>query len=411
MKKNLLGMIVLAGCLTACTASSSGDLDVNTALDYCATQTQRTLTELRGDSGIDYTMMPRNIADSLSHWHCRKATKDEWCAGFWPGVLWYDYEYTQSPAIKEEAEKFTASLEFLSRTPAYDHDLGFLVFCSYGNGYRLTKNPAYKQVILDTADSLATLFNPRVGTILSWPREREPRNWPHNTIMDNLINLEMLFWAAKNGENKYLYDIAVAHADKAMQTLFRPDYTSYHVAVYDTITGNLIKAVTHQGYQDESMWARGQAWAIYGYTMIYRETKDPKYLDFVQHVSDVYLKSLPEDYVPYWDFSAPGIPDAPRDASAAAIIASGLLELSTYLQSPKAETYYNAAVKMLSSLSSDKYQSRESKPSFLLHSTGHWPNGSEIDYSIIYADYYYMEALLRLKHLQEGKSLYAAFIR
>ncbi len=407
MKRNILGAVVLAGLMTACTARQTEEFSVNTALDYCAVQTQRTLTELRSDSGIDYTMMPRNIADSLNSWHCRRATKDEWCAGFWPGVLWYDYEYTRDEKIKSEAEKFTESLEFLSEIPAYDHDLGFLVFCSYGNGYRLTKNPEYRQVILDTADSLATLFNPKVGTILSWPREREPRNWPHNTIMDNLINLEMLFWAAKNGENKCLYDIAVAHADRSMQALFRPDYTSYHVAIFDTITGNQIKAVTHQGYADDSMWARGQAWAIYGYTMIYRETKDPKYLDFVQRVADVYLSKLPEDHVPYWDFSAPGIPDAPRDASAAAIIASGLLELSTYLQGERAETYRTAAEKMLSSLSSDKYQSGQSKPSFLLHSTGHWPNHSEVDASIIYADYYYIEALLRLKRLEEGQTIFA----
>lgn len=200
---------------------------------------------------------------------------------FWPGILWYDYEYTQDPKIKEEAEKFTASLKFLSEIPAYDHDLGFLVFCSYGNGYRLTGNPEYKQVIINTADSLSALFNPRVGTMLSWPRNVKMFGG-HNTIMDNMINLEMLFWAAKNGGNPYLFDIAVAHADKTMKYHFRPDYTSYHVAVYDTLTGEFIKGVTHQGYSDDSMWARGQAWAIYGYTVVYRETKDVRYLDFVQ---------------------------------------------------------------------------------------------------------------------------------
>jgi unsaturated chondroitin disaccharide hydrolase len=334
MKKLVVGLAVMLGfCM--CAHQPSGTLDVNKALDYCAEQTQRTLAELKTDSGIDYTMMPRNIMADEQHWNCRKATKEEWCAGFWPGVLWYDYEYTQDKHIKEEAEKFTNSLGFLSKIPAFDHDLGFLVFCSYGNGYRLTKNPAYKQVILDTADTLATLFNPVVGTILSWPREVEPRNWPHNTIMDNMINLEMLFWAAKNGGNPYLYDVAVAHADKTMKCHFRPDYTSYHVAVYDTITGNLIKGVTHQGYADSTMWARGQAWAIYGYTVVYRETKDPKYLDFAQKVTDVYLERLPEDKVPYWDFDDPGIPDAPRDASAAAVVASALLELSTYLPNGK----------------------------------------------------------------------------
>ena len=404
MKKIVAGLVVVLG-FCACAHRTSGTLDVNKALDYCAEQTQRSLVELKGDSGIDYTMMPRNVMADEHHWNCRKATKEEWCAGFWPGVLWYDYEYTQDKNILEEAEKFTASLEFLSRIPAYDHDLGFLVFCSYGNGYRLTKNPAYKQVILDTADSLATLFNPVVGTMLSWPREVEPRNWPHNTIMDNMINLEMLFWAAKNGGNPYLYDIAVSHADKTMKCQFRPDYTSYHVAVYDTITGNLIKGVTHQGYADSTMWARGQAWAIYGYTVVYRETKDPKYLDFVQKVADVYLERLPEDKVPYWDFSAPGIPDVPRDASAAAVVASALLELSAYLPTGKGKHYKDAAIEMLTSLSSDNYQSGKSNPAFLLHSTGHWPAHSEIDASIIYADYYYIEALLRLKRLQEGEGV------
>lgn len=392
--------MVLGFC--TCAHQPSGTLDVNKALDYCAKQTQRTLTELKTDSGIDYTMMPRNIMADEQHWNCRKATKEEWCAGFWPGVLWYDYEYTKDKQVLEEAENFTHSLKFLSHIPAYDHDLGFLVFCSYGNGYRLTKNPAYKQVILDTADTLATLFNPIVGTILSWPREVEPRNWPHNTIMDNMINLEMLFWAAKNGGNPYLYDIAVSHADKTMKSQFRPDYTSYHVAVYDTITGNLIKGVTHQGYADSTMWARGQAWAIYGYTVVYRETKDPKYLDFAQKVTDVYLDRLPEDKVPYWDFDDPSIPNAPRDASAGAVVASALLELSTYLPNGTGKRYKDAAIEMLTSLSSDSYQSGESKPSFLLHSVGHWPNHSEIDASIIYADYYYIEALLRLKRLQEG---------
>ena len=192
MKKIILGLVVLLFC--ACSANHSDkSFDVNGALKYCSAQTNRTLKELEP---IDYTMMPRNIMDSLNTWSCRKASKEEWTSGFWPGILWYDYEATKDPRIKAEAEKFTASLGFLSKTPAYDHDLGFLVFCSYGNAYRLTKNPVYKKIILDTADSLATLFNPKVGTILSWPREVKARNWPHNTIMDNMINLEMLFWAA-----------------------------------------------------------------------------------------------------------------------------------------------------------------------------------------------------------------------
>ena len=223
----------------------------------------------------------------------------------------------------------------------------------------------------------------------------------HNTIMDNMINLEMLFWAAKNDGNPYLSDMAVSHAEKTMKHHFRPDYTSYHVAVYDTLTGDFIKGVTHQGYADSSMWARGQAWAIYGYTMVYCETKDLRFLEFVQQVTDVYLDALPEDYIPYWDFNAPDIPNAPRDASAACVVASALLELSTYVPSPRSEYYKECAVKMLTSLSSPAYQCGKSKPAFLLHSTGHWPADSEIDASIIYADYYYMEALLRLRKMEQ----------
>ena len=388
--------------LSACSSGEQGFEEE--ALRYCDNQVRRTLAELKevGGGSIDYTMMPRNIADSLTVWHCRKAVKEEWCSGFWPGILWYDYEVTGDEAIRQEAEKFTESLEFLSHTPAYDHDLGFLVFCSYGNGYRLTHNPAYKQVILDTADSLATLYRPVVGTILSWPRNVGMFGG-HNTIMDNMINLEMLMWASKNGGDPSLADIAISHADKTMRHQFREDYTSYHVAVYDTLTGDFIKGVTHQGYADSTMWARGQAWAIYGYTMMYRETGLTRYLDFAQKVTDVYLQRLPEDYVPYWDFDAPGIPDAPRDASAAAIVASALLELAGYVQGEKGAGYKEAAIKMLQSLSSEAYQSRTSKPSFLLHSTGHWPCHSEVDASIIYADYYYIEALLRLKALN-GKA-------
>ena len=204
-------------------------------------------------------------------------------------------------------------------------------------------------------------------------------------------------------------DIYQSHriSKTTMKNHFRPDYTSYHAVVYDRETGKKIKGVTHQGYADNSMWARGQSWAIYGFTMCYRETKDPAFLDFAQKVSDVYLKQLPADYIPYWDFNDPAIPNTPRDASAAAVVASGLLELSTFVKDKTKAAYYRQqAEKMLQSLSSAGYQSREKNTAFLLHSTGHKPNGSEIDASIIYADYYYIEALLRLEKLQKGWSLY-----
>ena len=399
IKTLLCGIGIMA--LSSCAGEKAEKLDVDKALSYCDVQVHRALAELGKNGEADYSMQPRNILSGEKFWNCRKVAKEEWTGGFWPGVLWYDYEATQNDTIRVLAEKYTESLKLFSEIPAYDHDLGFLVFCSYGNGYRLTHNPTYRDVIIATADSLATLYNPKVGTILSWPRNIEMLGG-HNTIMDNMINLEMLFWAARNGGDRRLFDVAVSHADKTMENQFRPDYTSYHVAVYDTLTGNCIKKCTHQGYADESMWARGQAWAIYGYTVVFRETGDPKYLEFAEKLVDVYLKNLPEDYVPYWDFNAPDIPNAPRDASAACVVASALLEMSGFYGNGQGEKYKEAAEKMLCSLSSDKYQSRDTNVAFLLHSTGHWPAKSEIDASIISADYYYIEALLRLKRINEG---------
>lgn len=397
---------ILTGTLTLLCSLPLAAVPVNvdSDLNYCESQVHKALTQLGNNK--DYTMMPRNIGPQDSVWHCRKATPDEWCAGFWPGVLWYEYESSHDNKIKQEAERYTASLEFLSQRPAFDHDLGFLMFCSYGNAYRLTGNEHYKDVILATADTLATLYNPKVGTILSWPRNVEMLGG-HNTIMDNMINLEMLFWASKNGGDRRLYDIAVKHAETTMKHHFRPDGTCYHVAVYDPETGKFIKGITHQGYSDSSTWSRGQAWAIYGYTTVFRETHNKKFLNFAKKVTEAYLSRLPDDYIPYWDFDDPSIPDTSRDASAAAVVASALLELQQYVDAKTAQRYRDAATKMLASLASDKYRSGDKRPSFLDHSTGHRPAGSEIDYSIIYADYYYIEALLRLKKYYEHKNVLA----
>ncbi len=402
MKINkVMSGLVMAISLCACAPKVvSNTLDVDQELNYCNEQIQKTLSRI-GDT----TMIPRNILAGQSEWNLVPVKIEEWTVGFWPGILWYNYENTKSEEMLEAARHYTDILEPLTTLPAYDHDLGFQVFCSYGNGYRLTGDEKYKQIILNAADTLATLFNPKVGTILSWPREVEPNNWPHNTIIDNMLNLEMLYWAAANGGNKELYDIATKHAETTMKYHFREDGSSYHVAVYDTIDGHFIKGVTHQGYADDTMWARGQAWAIYGFTMVYRETKDKKFLRFAEKVTDIYLKRLSEDYVPYWDFDAPNIPDEPKDASAASIVASALLELSQLEDDPvKAVDYRNAAVNMLITLSSNEYQSREKNSAFLLRSVGHKPNGSEINASINYADYYYIEALIRLSNLKSSQS-------
>lgn len=392
--------VLSALALSMSCASVSHEVNVGNDLDYCNAQVMRTLSSLRTDSGtIDYSMIPRNIADSATTWECRNVCPEEWCDGFWPGVLWYNYENTGDSTLRREALRFTEALRPIVYSPVYDHDLGFLIFCSYGNAYRLTADKTCKQVILDAADSLATLYNPRVGTLLSWPRNVGMFGG-HNTIMDNMINLEMLFWASKNGGRKELYDIAFKHAETTMNNHFRPDGSCYHVAVYNPESGEFIRGCNHQGYDDDSMWARGQAWAIYGYTMVYRETRDPRFLAFAQKVTDVYLSSLPDDGIPYWDFRDPGIPEVPRDASAACVVASALIELSDYVDDSTSRRYLDASKKMLATLASDRYRCGEAKPAFLNHSVGNMPANSEIDASIIYADYYYIEALTRLHNHQ-----------
>lgn len=400
--------LILASCAstTSTTGGDAASFDLDEAIQYCNSQVHRSLRNLCNDS-TDYSMFPRNIQGNDSTWACRKGTPDEWCSGFWPGVLWYDYELTGDTLVRQMADRYTEELAYLSERPVFDHDLGFLMICSYGNGYRLTADSTYRRVLLNSADSLATLYNPHVGTLLSWPRNVEMFGG-HNTIMDNMINLEMLFWASKHGGDKYLYDIAVKHAETTMEHHFRPDGTCYHVAVYDPEDGHFIKGVTHQGYSDSSTWARGQAWAVYGYTMVYRETRDKRFLDFACKVTDAYLSRLPEDKVPYWDFDDPAIPQAPRDASAAGVVASALLELQGYVGGEKGAEYRRDAVEMLASLNSPAYRSGSKRCSFLDHSTGHHPAGSEIDASIIYADYYYIEALARLKKLEKNGSALAS---
>ncbi len=395
-------MLFLLAVLPVSMAAAAQQLDVERQLQYCHRQVTRALTELRqSDGSYDYRMEPRNIlhGDRQKGWNCREAEKD-WCSGFWPGILWMDYQNTGDEAVRKAAEGYTASLHDIAYRPCYDHDIGFLLFCSYGKGYEVNRSADYRNVLLAAADSLATLFNPIVGTILSWPRMVEQEHWPHNTIMDNMMNLDLMFWAARNGGNRLLYDLAVTHAKTTMQHHFRPDGSCYHVAVYDTLSGDFIKGVTHQGYADQSLWARGQAWAVYGYTMVYRYTRNRMFLDFAQKVTDCYIRRLREtsdDLIPLWDMDDPRGKKAPKDASAACIVADALLELQRYVDKEKAKEYRNFALQTLAQLSTDRYQSGKRNVAFLMHSTGHHPAGSEIDASIIYADYYYMEALLRVK--------------
>ena len=360
------------------------------ALQFGQQQLRQSVLEI-GDSA-------RFARSSQSDGSWKTTPARDWTSGFFPGALWYMYEYTNDPFFKKSAEKWTAGMveqQFDRGT----HDLGFKIFCSYGTGNRLSPSEEYQKVIVQAAKTLSGRFNPVVGCIKSW----DNRKWVYPVIVDNMMNLELLFWAAEHGGPKELREIAVKHAETTMKNHFRADGGSYHVLSYDTTNGSILVRNTHQGYADESVWARGQAWAIYGFTMTYRFTKDPRFLATAQRAADYYLQRLPADHVPYWDFQAPEIPNEPRDVSAAAITASALFELSSYVKTEKQkEEYLRHAKNILRSLCAAPYLAEGTASHAVLnHATGSKPANSEVDVSIIYADYYFIEAMLR--YLKLGK--------
>ena len=319
---------------------------------------------------------------------------NDWTCGFFPGSLWYMYRLTGNDFFMQEADRFTRFLDSAQyRTDT--HDLGFILGCSYGNGYRLIENEDYKKVLITGANSLMTRFHPSVGLIKSW----DGMKWQYPVIIDNMMNLELLCCVSKMTGNEAMMQAAVSHADRTLANHFRSDYSSFHVVDYDSITGEVIEKTTHQGFSAGSSWARGQAWGLYGFTMMYRETKNPAYLEQAEKIADFILNNaaLPADKIPYWDFDAPGIPNEPRDVSAAAIIASALIELSGFTNS---DYYFETAETILVNLSSSDYLAAEGENGFFIlkHSTGNWPGKSEIDVPLSYADYYFLEALYRYKN-------------
>jgi len=328
----------------------------------------------------------------------------DWTSGFFPGCLWFLYEYTGKQEWKDQAKTFTAKIEN-EKWNSTTHDMGFKVYCSFGNGFRLTRDPAYREVIIQSAKTLSKRFNPIVGCIRSW--DHNNGKWAYPVIIDNMMNLELLFEATRLSGDSSFYKIAFTHASTTLKNHFRSDFSSFHVVDYDTITGKVIKKTTHQGFSDASAWARGQAWGLYGFTMCYRETKNKAFLTQAEKIASFILNNptLPKDLVPYWDFNAPSIPTEPRDASAAAVMASALYELSLY--STKGKYYRTMADKITASLTSNyRSQAGENKGFILLHSTGSKPSNTEVDVPLNYADYYYLEALLRAKKLNEKKPLF-----
>lgn len=391
-------LLLIALALNSCGASKDNDKQEMKALIdenfvFAAKQYQYLMKNTPKDS-LPKTFKDNKNVNSDAYW---------WCSGFYPGTLLYIYEYTKDPSILAAANQKLTVLEPVKYF-TQNHDLGFMMYCSFGNAYRLEKKPEYKEVILQSAKSLASRYRPDAKVIQSWEISEgalRQKGFVGPVIIDNMMNLEMLEWASLNSNDKSFADIARTHSNTTIKNHFRPDYSSYHVLDYDLKTGEVRKKVTAQGYSDESAWSRGQGWALYGYTMMYRFTKDPAYLKQAKGIAQFILNhpNLPADKIPYWDFDVPTIPNALRDVSAGSVFASALLELGQYTIGAEKDKYVSAAKTMLKSLSSDKYRAKLGTNGgyLLMHSVGSIPHNNEIDVPLTYADYYFAEALLRYK--------------
>ncbi len=391
--QNLLIQAVVIG-LTCLPARAADELleQIPSVFQRAGSQYSGMLKKLGTNSNLPRTTQPDGSVLTVK--------PEDWTSGFFPGNLWFLYEYTGSPEWKEKALAYTRKLEGIRHFKGH-HDVGFMLGCSYGSALRLDPQEEYRQVLRDGAAALATRFVPKLGLIRSW--DYKPYSCP--VIIDNMMNLELLTWAAKNGGAPKLLEIATSHADHTHQQHFRPDGSAYHVVDYDPETGWIRAYHANQGADVRTPWARGQAWAIYGFTLMYRETQKPEYLARAKTVADFCMAhpKLPSDKVPYWDFGAEANDSTPRDASAAAVMASALVELSQ--QAEDGKKYLDFARSQLLSLSSPAYLAAPgSNGGFLLtHSTGHLPGKSEINVPLVYADYYFLEALLRYRAVATAK--------
>lgn len=394
----LCPLLFAATVVTSAAGSPASDF-INENVAHAANQYRGHLDTI---DSIGHFVNPRTTLPDGNIWY---VPVDDWCSGFFPGSLWYLGELTGNQDWSRRAADYTETLDS-AQYLTWHHDVGFIIGSSYLNGYRLGGKEQYAPVVVNAAKSLATRFRPGAGVIQSWNVDKgwqSERGWACPVIIDNMMNLEIMFEATRLTGDSTFYDIAVSHANTTMAHHFRPDFSCYHVVDYDPATGDVRHRQTAQGYADESSWARGQAWALYGYTMCYRYTGDPNYIYQAIKVCNMIFNtpSMPDDLVPYWDYNAPNIPSEPRDASAAACTASALYELSTYLPG---RGYKELADKVVASLSSPAYRAAtgENNHFLLMHSVGSIPHGHEIDVPINYADYYYLEALLRKKKLDEG---------
>ncbi len=397
MRKTIISITLLFTAFAAGAATPQPSMQkvVDKALKFSTEQSMRLYRSVKDSANLlPRTADGERLITCSSRW---------WTSGFYPGTLWYLYEYSLDPTVRAAAEQMTDRLA-PEQFQTDNHDIGFQINCSYGNGYRLTGRQDYRQALVNAGNSLAKRFDPAVGCTRSW----NSRKWEFTVIIDNMMNLELFGVSSGLTGDRTHYDMACSHASKTMKNHFRPDGSSYHVVSYDSLRGRVLNQVTHQGVSDASSWSRGQAWGLYGFTMMYRQTGRQEYLDHAIKVGNYIMNHprLPKDKIPYWDFDAPDIPKAMRDASAGAIMAAAYVELSTYVPGEQGEKFLRLAEQQITSLASPSYCAKPGKnANFIVeHCLGFMAKQYEIDAPLAYADYYFVEALIRYKRLLEGKS-------
>lgn len=401
MKSSIIAACAALLAATACTSPEKKTDWTTNAIENARTQIGLEIDTIEASGKF---MNPVTLTTKGDVYYCGYA---DWRSGFFPGSVWYLYELTGDTTLLPLARKYTGAISE-AQNLTWHHDIGFIIYCSFGNAFRLAPQPTDKDVIIQAARSLCTRFREKPQVIQSWDVKgnswQSERGWECPVIIDNMMNLELLFAATRLSGDSTYSRVAIAHANRTLQEHFRPDGSCYHVIDYSIEDGTVRYRHTAQGYAHESAWSRGQAWAIYGFTVCYRETGDRRYLD--QAIKTFHFMknhpNMPDDLIPYWDMDAPGIPDEPRDASSASIIASALYELST-CPVEKPQEYKDYADRIMQSLASDSYTApiSENGRFVLMHSVGSIPHNSEIDVPLNYADYYYLEALQRKLKLEQ----------
>ena len=389
---SFLSVLFLNSC-----RKDSQDFTPEKALEYCNMQIQRSINELKINYDYDYT--PHSVLNENNFWLCHKVSPLIWTSGFWPGLLWLDYSYTKNNNRLDDALRYTSPLKvLLDQEVPYDHNLGFQIMYSFGNGYKIKENQEYENIIINAARKISLLFSNKTQCFISSPQESLRYNWELSTSIENLASLELLFLATSISKDSSFYNMAISHINNTMNNNYTSGYFVSEIGIYDTLSGNFLERTNIKGYDKSSIWSRGQAWAMYGLIRSFHYTHNYKHLLYAQKTADAFISLLPADYIPYWDLRLPNGFRSHKDASAAAIAASAFCDLSSYSVSRvDKERYKKMALNILSTLSTSDYICTNKSNALLCHSTGNWPLGLEVDVSLIYADYYYYEALIKFR--------------